>query len=229
MSEQQNLTVGNKPAMSFLANLYLIRTRRNRYVVYVDSSTLKVCEGSEGNHIREFIRRMVKSRNGVIRWLGRVSRTGHHYYQIFEDKIDPLERMLKAINFPDRLNIHHSNEVQAEAAFRTLLKKQEIKHTVWLFVDSVFTLIVVMLAPILVPIPGPNLFFYYPALRLLSHYRAMTGARRGLTKSLTSFNELPELARLEENLQASYHNENVRATVGDLDIEGLDEFLGKVS
>ncbi len=224
VSEQQGLDVA-EPTTSLSLELYLIRTRANRHLLYIPPRGLKACEATEGNHVRNFIRKMVRNRNGVIRWLGRVTRTAHHYYQKLEDKIDPLERMIKAINCPDQLKIHHSPDARPESPFRALLRWQQIKHLVWLLVDGSITLVVVALAPVLVPIPGPNVFFYYPALRLASHYRAMTGARRALDQNLVTFNGLPELARLEENFQAARSKSDIGRAARDVEIEGLEIFL----
>ena len=228
VSEQQSLDVAVEPTTSLSLELYLIRTRGNRHLLYVAPSTLKACEATEGDHIRNFIRKMVRHQIKVIRWLGRVTRTAHRYYQKLEDRIDPIERMIKAINVPDQLNIQHSPGARPESAFRALLRRQQIKHLAWLLVDGSITLVVVMLAPFLVPIPGPNVFFYYPALRLASHYRAMNGARRALDQNLVRFHELPELARLEDNLGAARNKSDVGRATRDVEIEGLDKFLDRM-
>ena len=70
----------------------------------------------------------------------------------------------------------------------------------WFSIDFVITGVVIMLTPVLMPIPGPNFFFYYPFLRLLSHYRAILGALSGLRSRDVTFKDLPELSRLEDNL-----------------------------
>ena len=108
------------------------------------------------------------------------------------------------------------------------LKGQQVKHLVWLLVDGSITLVVVMLAPVLVPIPGPNVFFYYPALRLASHYRAMAGARRALDPNLVRFHELPELAGLEENLRVARNKSDIGRATRGVEIEGLDKFLERM-
>ena len=67
-------------------------------------------------------------------------------------------------------------------------------------IDFVLTGVVIVFTPVLAPIPGPNVFFYYPFLRLLSHYRAILGAAAGLRSSDVQFKDLPELRSLEDNL-----------------------------
>ena len=228
VSEQHGLDVTIEPTTSLSVELYLIRTRGNRPLLYVAPRKLKACEATEGDHIRNFIRKMVRHRHKVIRWLGRVTRIAHHYYQKLEDRIDPMERMIKAINCPDQLNIQHSPGARPESAFRALVRWQQVKHLVWLLVDGSITLVVVMLAPVLVPVPGPNVFFYYPALRLASHYRAMTGARRALDPNLVRFHELPELAGLEENLRVARNKSDIGRATRGVEIEGLDKFLERM-
>ena len=95
-------------------------------------------------------------------------------------------------------------------------------------VDGSITLVVVILTPFFFFIPGPNVFFYYPALRLASHYRAMTGARRALDPNLVRFHELPELAGLEDNLRAARNKSDVGRATRDVEIEGLDKFLKRM-
>jgi hypothetical protein len=63
----------------------------------------------------------------------------------------------------------------------------------------VVSAIVLVFTPFLAPIPGPNVFFYYPFLRLLSHYRAIRGATSGLRSSGLEFKSLPEKSGLEDN------------------------------
>jgi hypothetical protein len=108
-----------------------------------------------------------------------------------------------------------------------MLRTQFIKHTVWLVVDGAITLVAVMFFWVLVPIPGPNVFFYYPALRLASHYRAMTGARRALGDAEVAFAPLPELERLEEKLKAGDTPKTGCASAG-VRVAGLDTFLQRV-
>jgi hypothetical protein len=51
------------------------------------------------------------------------------------------------------------------------------KHQFWLICDALGLLA----SFLLVPIPGPNLFLYYFAFRVVGHYLSLRGARQGLT------------------------------------------------
>src|SRR5262245_37316787 len=86
------------------------------------------------------------------------------------------------------------------AEFYRLMRRQLWKHAFWFSIDFVLTGIVIVFTPFLAPIPGPNVFFYYPFLRLLSHYRAILGATAGLRSKQVEFKDLPELSRLADNL-----------------------------
>ena len=206
--------------------LYMIRTPRHRPALFLPRSSLELCAATESNRFRRFIRRMTRNRNSVIRWVGRVTRGGYRYYQKLEDRIDPLERMIKALNCPRSLRILHAPSSNPELQFRDLLRAQIIKHTAWLIVDGALTTVAVMFFWVLVPIPGPNVLFYYPALRLASHYRAMTGARRALHSIEIQFDALSNLARVEEDLR----NRSIGLDADDCvtGVEGLGVFLKRL-
>ena len=203
--------------------LYMIRTPRHRPALFLPRSSLELCAATESNRFRRFIRRMMRNRNFLIRWVGRVTRGGYRYYQKLEDRIDPLERMIKALNCPRSLRILHAPSSNPESQFRDLLRAQIIKHTAWLIVDGALTTVAAMFFWVLVPIPGPNVLFYYPALRLASHYRAMTGARCALHSIEIKFDALSNLARVEEDLRNQSSGTDADEFVTG--VEGLAVFL----
>lgn len=228
VTEQQTETAPEREA-STSTELFLIQTRPSRTILYLAPATLGACEAMDGDHIRNFINRLVGSQNAVIRWIGRVTRTGHSYYQKLEDKIDPLERMIKAINRPHSLIVRHSSGTDAEKRFRDLLRWQKRKHLAWLMIDGTITAVAALLAPFLVPIPGPNLFFYYPVLRLLSHYRAVTGASRGLNGIRVTFEQSPDLTALEANLRAAGGRSAMGEAAAGMNVQGLGRFLERMA
>ena len=207
--------------------LYMIRTPRYRPALFVPRQALNMCATTDSDRVRKFIRRMMRNRYAIIRWVGRVTRLGHHYYQRLEDRIDPLERMIKALNCPRSVQVRHAPRPDPGSEFRDLLRGQVVKHSAWLVVDGALTTVAVMFFWVLVPIPGPNIFFYYPALRLASHYRAMTGARRALNDIKIVFEAIPELGRLEADLRSPTRDVGVDAVL-EMNIEGLDLFLRRM-
>jgi hypothetical protein len=197
-------------------DLYLVRTRRGRFVLFVTRRALAAFASSEKDRFLRFIRRMMRSRNRVVRWVGRVTRTGHRYYPRLEDRIDPQERMVKALNYPGKLVLWHAPGVRAGEELGDIVRGHVIKHTTWVVLDGLATSVAIVLAPILVPIPGPNVFFFYPFLRLLSHVQALRGARRALAGSDIRFRQLADL-----DLDRPARDD------GADPVEGLGEFLAR--
>jgi Mitochondrial K+-H+ exchange-related len=161
-------------------DIYLVQSARQRPVVFVTRRGLAAYSASEKDRFMRFVRRMMRSRNRLVRFVGRATRMGHRYYQKLEDRIDPHERMIKAFNYPGPLRVLHARELDGRKALEECLRRQIVKHTTWVGLNGFMTLIAIALVPFTMPIPGPNVTFFYPFLRLLSHYRALQGARRGL-------------------------------------------------
>ena len=76
-----------------------------------------------------------------------------------------------------------------------------IEHIFWFAVDLVVSGVVLVFTPFLAPIPGPNVFFYYPFLRLLSHHQALRGTKVGLTYQALEFKSLPGVSSVTDNLE----------------------------
>jgi hypothetical protein len=208
-------------------DLYMIRTRPYRLALFLPPESIEICVAGKRDRIRAVIRRLMLHRNGVVRWFGRVFRVAHRFYQRVEDKIDPHERMFKALNGPSSLRVFHAERQSPQDEFRDLLRGQIVKHTAWLVVDAVLTAVAAVFSPFLAWIPGPYVVLYYPALRLLSHYRAMTGARKALNESAVVFEERPELGRLEAILHTGIAPGDGCAEAG-LRVTGLDTFLERM-
>jgi len=184
-------------------DLYFIPTRSNRYVLFSSPEAVEALESKSRDHIHQLIEWMVRHPNRFVAWIGRLFRAGHHYYTLLEDRIDPGERILKSLASTDRFVVHFArlrSGTQIGNDFERFLKRQRAKHFFWFSIDVVLSAVVLVFTPVLAPIPGPNVFFYYPFLRMLSHYRALRGAASGLRSSDVQFKSLPELSGLEDNL-----------------------------
>src|SRR4029077_15099263 len=135
-------------------------------------------------------------------------------------RIDPVERVLKAMILADSVVIHFiriPNGGTIGAEFARVLKRQRLKHIIWFSVDIGVSAVVLVFTPFLAPIPGPNVFFYYPFLRLISHYRAIQGCSHALRNRQIAFKCLPALGALEDNLRAPRIDpQAVRATAESL-------------
>jgi hypothetical protein len=179
-------------------DLYFVKTNSNQYVLFSPTDGLHRVEEQADDRIQQFLHWFMRRRNRLAAWMGRVMNAGHEYYLKLEDKIDPQERVLKAMGGTDNLTVYHTatSREEIQSKFEGLLKRQRIKHMFWFAVDLVITPFTFLL----VPIPGPNVVLYYPLLRLLSHYRAITGATKGLRSRHLEFKSLPDLNGLEDNL-----------------------------
>jgi hypothetical protein len=176
--------------------LYVISAPNGRLRLFSPPEALAALEAASMDRVRQFIEWVCHRPNRLIAWIGRGLRSLHEHYQRLEDKIDPVERVLKAMASTPHFVVY----TRRPETFQPVLRRQRWKHIFWFSVDFLITGVVIVFTPILAPIPGPNLFFYYPFLRLLSHYRAMLGAASGLNSSHVQFKDLPELSRLEDNL-----------------------------
>ena len=207
--------------------LYMIRVRRNRSTLFLPPESIEICVAGKRDRVRSLIRRMMLNKNRIVRWFGRVTRVAHRFYQKLEDRIDPLERMIKALNHPQSLHVFHASHKNPRSEFRDLLRGQMVKHMAWLVIDGAITAVAIIFSPILVPLPGPNVFFYYPLLRFFSHYSAMSGARRALGATDVQFVARPELERLETSLQSGASPGSGCASAG-VGVNGLEAFLERM-
>ena len=141
--------------------------------------------------VRQSIEWFARRQNRLMAWIGRQIQSLHHHYVRLEQKIDPGERWVKAIWLRRKSVSGCAREGSRRDSYRTL-RRQWWKHVFWFSIDMVVTGVVIIFTPFLAPIPGPNVFLYYPFLRLLSHYRAIRGASSGLHSADLEFKDLPE-------------------------------------
>jgi len=210
-------------------DLYLIATQKNRYILFSPPDLVEEFEKEAEKRVVRAIAWFRDHRSRILAWLGRVLEKVHEYYRKLEDRIDPGERILKAMSAAPQFVVHHGHRTSADEAkkhFQKLLKRQRLKHSVWLAIDLVVTSVAIVFTPVLAPIPGPNVFFYLPLLRLLSHYGAWKGIRAGLHSREIDFKCLPDLTSLEENLRMPSVDRNALRTMAEgLKIRGLKQFL----
>ena len=136
-----------------------------------------------GDPVRRLVDWCARRQNRLAAWIGSGARSIHDYYLKLEDRIDPTERVLKAMASADEFIVH----TVVPAEFYRLLRRHAWKHAFWFSVDLLVSAVVIIFTPVLAPLPGPNVFFYYPLLRLLSHYRAIRGTLAGLRSKNIEF------------------------------------------
>ena len=163
---------------------------------------MEVLEAESGHRIRHAIGWLMRHSYRIVAWVGRALSSAYNYYVKLEDRIDPQERVLKAMGIAERFTIHFirkENGGSIDSEFQGVLRRQRLKHVGWFVVDLIISGVVVLFTPFLAPIPGPNIFFYYPFLRLLSHYQALRGTRVGLTYQDLEFKSLPGVSSVTDN------------------------------
>jgi hypothetical protein len=94
-------------------------------------------------------------------------------------------------------------------------------------VDLAITMITIPLSPVLVPLPGPNILFYYPAARMISHFLARRGTLRGaaLQAELTSTPEVAEIEVLLSHRRSTTEFDKINHLAKGLQLEHLVHFL----
>jgi hypothetical protein len=176
--------------------LYVIPKTDGGYALFSTPEAIHVMEEEYGDCVKQVIDWIIRRKNRIVSWVGQVLSKAHDYYVRLEDRIDPAERVLKAMASTNRFVVHG----YASQEFQRLVRRQRLKHAFWFTIDFMLSGVVLLLTPVLAPLPGPNVFFYYPFLRVLSHYRAVLGATSGLDSTDIEFKSLPELRALEDNL-----------------------------
>src|SRR5213594_4692493 len=177
---------GTSCVLNMKLELRVIPRENGRNALFTPPETLGAAESSD--RVRNGIDWLASRQNRLAAWIGRGMRSLHDYYVRLEDKIDPEERVLKAMAATDEFVV----QAKVPAEFYRVLRRHRRKHVFWFSIDFLITGVVIVFTPFLAPIPGPNIFLYYPFLRLLSHYRAILGASSGLRSSHIEFKDLPE-------------------------------------
>ncbi len=141
---------------------------------------------------------IAQRRNPTTRW-SRLQDRIRTTYRRLEERFDYNERLCSALRQVPELKVRHSTRMDSEAARKLLHRffvRQRLKHSAWLKVDVVLA----GLGSILTPIPGPNIFFFYPAIRAFGHYTALRGARDAGRLVRLSFAPEPLIDQVQSNL-----------------------------
>ena len=118
-------------------------------------------------------------------------------YQRLRQHFAYQERVLGQLRHAEQLSVYHAVSFEPDRVERDLLKHLRVshgKHTRWFILDT----IVAGLGAILTPLPGPNIFFFYPTIRALGHYLARKGARHA-GRLPRSINGEPLIDKIEES------------------------------
>ncbi len=107
----------------------------------------------------------------------RIKRALKKGYQELESRVPIEERLCSNLRNHDTVTLHVPSHVSPDAAaklFLSFLKKCVKTHRRWLLADGVLA----ALGATLVWIPGPNIFFFYPAIRACGHHYAQAGGSK---------------------------------------------------
>jgi len=126
------------------------------------------------------------------------------YYNRLEYKIDPMEHVFKCMRHASEFRLNYASaltETRAVEMLERLFGRQNNKHLFWFGVNFIMTLVAILLSPILIPLPGPNIFFYYPGLRTISHFLAWRGVSHGRRLKARFFFPQLEISEIETILK----------------------------
>ena len=137
-------------------------------------------------------------RKATSRW-SRLQDRLRSTYRRLEERFDYDERLCSALHQVPELTVRHSTRLGGERARELLLRyfrRQRLKHSAWLIVDVV----VAGVASILTLIPGPNVVFFYAAIRAFGHYTALRGVRDPAKLDRSPFVSEPLIDQVQTNL-----------------------------
>jgi len=209
-------------------DVYFIEVRPGKMVLFAASDVIQRCEDQSDDRVQRVILWLTNQRYRLIAWFGRVLQGARGYYVSLEARLDPVERVLKAMSSARQFVVLHAASGDSNLRrkqFFTRLRGQRAKHLFWFVLDLLLSIASLAIAWL----PGPNIVGWYPFLRSLSHYRAFCGCLYALRRSGVEFRGLPEIHRLEENLQApDFDRKRIPAIVKDLKLSGLEQFLERM-
>jgi hypothetical protein len=116
---------------------------------------------------------------------------------------------------------------QAMTLIRRILQRDYERHKVWLVVDTLG----LTASGLLVLLPGPNIFAYYFAFRVVGHWLSMRGATQGLERVTWNNSPSSELTILRRvaTLQPGEREHEVTVVAERLRLQHLTTFFDRVA
>jgi len=121
-------------------------------------------------------------------------------YETLRHKFDYQENVCSSLRHATSLKIVHPESIDPEDVEKrvaSFLSARSRKHKRWMIIDGVLALF----GSLLTPIPGPNIFFLYPAVRSLSHYLALRGVRKAQRLKMFTFEAESVIDRVQQNIE----------------------------
>jgi hypothetical protein len=214
-------------------DFYLIQIGKRR-VLYAEDLPVPGGEADRPqNPVDRIIRRLAARGVWWATGMSRLIRAVRDGYYELQNRLDPMEQVCKRMRHAGPMRVFFSSalsESEARAKLKSLLVGQRIRHGAWMIFDGLLALGMLPLTPILAPIPGPNLFFYYPALRTFSHWLAWQGVLDALRRMPPQLVAQEEIAGLEEAIGRRGVVESqteIRDLASRLKLEQLPEFIAR--
>jgi hypothetical protein len=184
-----------------------------------------------------------ETKSGIVHWLqGRATRVWKSIdgaesgmrgwlrsrIESLNRRVDPTEPMLRRMRTAEKIEILYPSNVSprfVQRRLRLLLIRKTVRHRRLAVINAL--LIPLTLAAGI--IPGPNVFFFWNAYRLLSHIFADRGGRRVLAAEVrmtfTPSAELNELTSPEHKVSAPLDLAGASHIAERLGLPGLVEYL----
>lgn len=132
--------------------------------------------------------------------LARLREAVHDAYNSLSHRFDHHENLCAQLRHASEIHLIHPDTLgwqQAQQEFQDFLDRRLVKHRLWRLLNALAAAAGVLLTPI----PGPNVFFFYPAARVLGHHFARSGVLRAKALGIASIRPEPLLTRLEQHQQ----------------------------
>ena len=97
-------------------DLYLIATRNKRCILFTPLDIVEESEHGSDDRVLRVISWFKRRGNRVVAWMGGALEKCHEYYVKLEDRIDPGERVLKAMASRMRFVVYYGPPRDAEDA-----------------------------------------------------------------------------------------------------------------
>ena len=211
-------------------DFYLINLNK-RCFLYTEQNSKDIRRDPIGS----LIKKLTRGNSWWKNLLRHLIRTIRNAYVRLEDKLDPMERVFKRMGHSKSLKLFCSarlEDLEIIGKLNSLLLLQRRKHAIWLIIDTGLAIGALGLTPFLVPIPGPNVFLYFPALRAFSHYLACKGITNGLKIGSPTIIHSERISSLEVLILAGdslSSKGRIFQLSRELGLENFTEFIGKYS
>ncbi len=140
------------------------------------------------------------------------------------------QRLLWFLRSEREVRAHHPDDMPADDAerwVRSELRRDGLRHLVWMFVDGGIYLASLPLTPI----PGPNVLSLYFSFRAIGHFLSWLGARHGLRHvswHYAASGPLAELRRLP-GMKPADQAALAREIGARLNLRHLDRFVARMA